>query len=108
MTRSNDEPYRQYNFQVERTDEDAVRITLTDPPQETAPANGKVRHVEINQDSDRDSDGIRVHYDFNRDGFVVEQPRPVITKLKDGSTTDELDWVEVGFFQSWMQKPVRL
>ncbi len=49
----------------------------------------------------RASDGIRVHYDYNRDGFVVEQPRDHYVKLSDKSYDTVTDWIEVGFFQSW-------
>ena len=82
------------NFHVDRWGQD-VHVTLTypgigDPRQAT--------HIVVNQESVRASDGLRLHYDYDRDGFVVEQNDPE----KDG--TDR--WVETGFFQSWaLQRP---
>ena len=61
---------------------------------------GRCTHVVINQESVRASDGIRVHYDYQRDGFVIEQPK---SHMEDRGTYDEevIEWVETGFFGSW-------
>ena len=53
---------------------DTLRVELLYPPYEADPfGGGRIRYVELNQESVRASDGIRLHYDFDRDGFVVEQ-----------------------------------
>lgn len=91
----------QNNFHVTK-DGDTLRVDLTYPPYTDAEnINGKCRFVYVNQESVRASDGVRLYYDFDRDGFVVEQPKPRLVALgKDSYDTVE-DWIEVGFFQSW-------
>lgn len=58
-----------------------------------------IKYFEIDQESVRASDGIRLHYDYDRDGWIIEQP----TKLCWSSTDTECDmgWKEVAFIQSW-------
>ena len=93
------------NFHVSKHG-DELSVTLTYPPWTDADnRNGQCRHIRINQEAVRASDGIRVHYDYTRDGFVVEQPRPFL--VKKGETRNSISyesgetWIEVGFFQSW-------
>jgi len=50
--------------------------------------------VEISLVDIRASDGIRVSYDFDRDGWVIKQP----TTNVDGEQTG---WQEVAFAKSW-------
>ena len=84
------------NFDIYKND-DVLIVNLTYPPYKDSDNKyGKCQHVEINQESVRASDGIRVHYDYDRDGFVIEQPIPaedIINKK----------WVEVAFVASWGQ-----
>jgi hypothetical protein len=55
----------------------------------------------------RASDGIRIHYDFKRDGWVICQPRysQVPVYKSDGKTVDyymeKEEWIETAFVQSW-------
>jgi hypothetical protein len=70
---------------------------------------GHVTHIEIGLMDVRAADGIRVWYDFDRDGFVVEQPwTEEIEITQPGATYRSFDtvehWQEVGFFQSWALK----
>lgn len=60
-----------------------------------------VKHVEIGLSDVRASDSIRAHYDFERDGWVVEQSY-INEVQKDGyiDATGE-QWEEVGFFGAW-------
>jgi len=51
------------------------------------------KYLEIELDHVRASDGIRVSYDFERDGWAIEQS----SDLKD----DDPDWQEVAFVRSW-------
>ncbi len=90
------------NFHVTRNN-DAVNITLTYPPWTDADnTRNQVRYVEVNQESVRASDGIRLHYDYQRDGFVVEQPQVKYVPGKEPNCLDMVEtWIEVGFFQSW-------
>lgn len=89
-----------------------LQLDITYPPRTDAEENpsNKVRFVEINQESVRASDGIRVHYDYDRDGFAVEQPRDTIKIIKrDGERVLETasieEWIEVGFFRSHAFQP---
>lgn len=88
------------NFHVAKHG-DELHVELTYPPWTDADnKNGQCRHIHINQEAVRASDGIRVHYDYSRDGFVVEQPRPYMV-LEDDCYHCRETWIEVGFFQSW-------
>ena len=56
-----------------------------------------VRYFEVNQESVRVTDGIRLHYNYDRDGWVIEQP----TKLIWLEEPCDMGWKEVAFIQSW-------
>lgn len=59
-------------------------------------------YLEVGLVDVRAADGIRLHYDFDRDGFVVEQPKPIVEKVDEtGCIHCGEEWIEVGFFQSW-------
>jgi hypothetical protein len=88
------------NFHVAKHG-DELDIRLTYPPWSDADnKTGQCRHVRINQEAVRASDGIRVHYDYVRDGFVIEQPRPYMV-LENGVYDCRETWIEVAFCQSW-------
>lgn len=60
----------------------------------------KINEIEIGLSDVRASDGIKIHYDFERDGYVVEQP--YFIEVDKGDYIDQgIDWKETGFFQSW-------
>lgn len=46
----------------------------------------------------RASDGIRIHYDFDRDGWVIEQIKHTEGLMHEGT------WQEMGYFESWALK----
>ena len=95
-------PYGEHpdNFHIER-ESDTLIVGLTYPPWTDADnKNAQVRHIQINQEAVRSSDGIRVHYDYDRDGFVVEQPKYKMVE-KVGYSEEMIEWAETGFFQSW-------
>ena len=97
-----DSQYGQHpdNFHLARDDKTLI-VELTYPPWTDAEnKHGQVRHVQINQEAVRASDGIRVHYDYDRDGFVVEQPKFHMVD-RDGCSEEMREGIEVGFFQSW-------
>jgi hypothetical protein len=88
------------NFHVDKRGAE-VHVTLTYPPWTDADnKNDQCRYVCVDQEAVRASDGVRLYYDYQRDGFVVEQPRPYM-KLIDGCYHCEQTWIEVGFFESW-------
>ena len=94
------------NFHIAKRD-DTVHVELTYPPWTDADnSHDQCRHVFVNQESVRASDGIRVHYDYDRDGFVIEQPEPYEVKGKPtshGTPVYEIreKWIEVAFCRSW-------
>jgi hypothetical protein len=53
-----------------------------------------VKAIEIGLMAVRASDGIRIEYDFDRDGWVIKQPGG-----------DSSDWQEVAFVESWARSP---
>lgn len=88
------------NFHVAK-DGDTLRVDLTYPPWTDADnKHDQCRYVWVDQEATRASDGVRLHYDYQRDGFVVEQPKPWM-ELIDGCYHSRDEWIEVGFFPSW-------
>lgn len=61
-----------------------------------------IKHLVINQCSVRASDGVRLHYDYDRDGFVIEQASKWEWDEKD--EVCDPDWQEVAFVQSWARE----
>lgn len=89
------------NFHINK-DGDTLDVQLTYPPWGAADnKNDQVRYVLFDQEAVRASDGVRLHYDYERDGVVVEQPRPRLIRTGPSSYEDEITWIEVGFFKSW-------
>lgn len=78
---------------------DEAHITLMYP---NVPES-KFRHVLVNQCSVRASDGIRMHYDYERDGFVIEQASKWQWDVDDEAC--DPDWQEVAFVESWARDP---
>src|SRR4051812_44429429 len=58
-----------------------------------------IKFIEINQESVRASDGIRLTYDYARDGWSIQQPTILVWR-SDDKVCDE-GWKEVAFVQSW-------
>lgn len=94
------------NFEVVKH-HDEVHVSVLYPPRSNAENQlphadaARCRYVVVQQESVRASDGVRLHYDYARDGFVVEQPHERLVKTSDNTYESETDWVEVGFFRSW-------
>lgn len=78
---------------------DTLEVELWYPPMQKGPTSaGRVRYVELDQVNVRASDGVRMHYDYERDGWVVEQPKRLSFDM--GELQDP-QWTEVAFVQSW-------
>ncbi len=83
---------------------DELHVELTYPPwADIDNKHDQCRYICVNQEAVRASDGIRLHYNYKRDGFVVEQPKPWM-EFVDGVYESRTTWKEVGFFQSWEYK----
>lgn len=86
--------YASNNFDVSRRG-DTLIVNLTYPKVDES----KVKFVEVDQESVRASDGIRLTYDYERDGWSIQQP----TRLTWPSGDEACDngWKETAFVQSW-------
>jgi len=83
------------NVRVERNGNE-VHVDLVYPSYTPDEAPERCHYVVVNQESVRASDGVRLSYDYGRDGWVIEQPHV------NEETGDER-WVETAFVQSWAQ-----
>ena len=59
---------------------------------------GKCKYVYVNQESARATDGVRLWYDYNRDGWVIEQASTF--QWADDDKVLDHDWREVAFVKS--------
>jgi len=80
--------YRANNFHISRN-ENELSVELTYPQVNTY---GGCQYILVDQESVRASDGIRLHYDYERDGWVIEQP------------DNNENWKETAFAQSWARE----
>lgn len=64
---------------------------------------GNATHVEIGLLDVRAADSIRIHYDFGRDGYAIEQAGRFEWDVED--ETCDPDWQEVAFVQAWARDP---
>lgn len=62
---------------------------------------GSTKYVEIGLTDVRAADSIRIHYDFERDGYVIEQASKFEWKLNEDMDSD---WQEVAFVQAWARE----
>lgn len=71
------------------------------------PRTSPKQHLEIDLSDVRAADGIRVHYDFSRDGWAIEQASTFEWEV-DGDGGDDLvcnpDWQEVVFVKAWARE----
>jgi len=66
------------------------------------PRTSKVKFIEVGLMDVRANDGMRIHYDFGRDGWAIEQP----TKLEwEADEKPDPHWKEVAFIQAWALMP---
>ena len=97
-------PDNPLNVRIVKSD-DTVSVDLVYPPRTEADnAARRCRYVEIGLECVRASDGFRVHYDFERDGWCVEQQSKFSwTAEEDHASGGNPDrgWKETGFIQSW-------
>lgn len=75
------------------------------------PDRNKNQYLEIGLCDVRGADGLRISYDFNRDGWVVKQASTFCwgdgedgyPEWDENSDNNE-DWQEVAFIQAWGRK----
>ncbi len=63
---------------------------------------GRPKYLQISLTDVRAADDIRVFYDFERDGWVIEQAS--IFEWLLGDTMCDPDWAEVAFIQAWARE----
>jgi hypothetical protein len=64
------------------------------------PRSGDVQTIDIDLVDVRANDGLRIRYDFDRDGWVIMQPKRVLQDTGPGTAEIET-WHEVFFAQAW-------
>ena len=67
-------------------------------------SDGAAKYIEVGLMDVRAADGIRISYDFGRDGYIVEQASTFQWEVDD-PVCDE-DWQEVAFIQAWAREKV--
>lgn len=60
------------------------------------------QHIEVGLVAVRAADSIRIHYDFGRDGFVIEQASRFEWAADD--PVRDPDWQEVAFVKAWARE----
>lgn len=84
-------------WDVLEVDSDTQEIALWYPRLEE-----NVKYIEVTLSDVRAADGIRVHYDFDRDGWVIEQASTFSWDADDEKC--DPDWQEVAFIQAWARE----
>lgn len=65
------------------------------------PRSNEVDTVEIGLSDVRAADSIRIKYDFERDGWVILQPRSYHPHIEGNSYDYAEEWIESAFCQAW-------
>lgn len=76
-------------------DEKVVRIEINHP------RNNVIDTVEIDISCVRAIDEIRIKYDFERDGWVIYQPRDYYVKVDENRYEHLEEWIESAFCPAW-------
>lgn len=88
------------NFHVAKLGPE-LHVTLTYPPRTDADnKDNQCRFVVVEQESVRNADGLRLWFDFKRNGWVVEQNAPTMDAF-DGGHRHTDHWQEVFFAPAW-------
>jgi hypothetical protein len=62
----------------------------------------EVKQIQIGLMDVRVADDIRVSYDFDRNGWVVQQAS--VFEWEPGDTEQDHGWTEVAFIKAWSQR----
>lgn len=75
---------------------DTVHLDLWYPRSDDNPTHLQVGLMDV-----RAADDIRIHYDFDRDGYVIEQASTFRWDADDEE--QDPDWQEVAFVKAWQR-----
>lgn len=93
-------PYRASSLEVIKGDQivkpEDIQVELEHPRSEDRPEG-----VRIDLSDVRASDGIRVSYDFERDGWSIQQPKTTHPWINGNTYGLHEEWIETAFVQSW-------
>lgn len=107
VTKIHDSPYggSPHNFHIARHGDELI-VEITYPPRsDEGNPNDQVRYVQVDQESVRASDGVRLFYDYERDGWVIQQAsRFSWATAEDANAPTAEDWQEVAFIESWARQ----
>lgn len=65
-------------------------------------ADKPIKQLEVGLMDVRAADSIRIHYDFDRDGWVVEQA--ALFEFPSDEREHDEDWQEVAFIKAWARE----
>lgn len=83
------------NIDVLQVGENVVEVDIN------YPRNSPIDTIEIELFDMRAADALRVQYDYERDGWVMSQPRQYYVPLGDDSFDLEIEWIESAFCPAW-------
>jgi hypothetical protein len=66
------------------------------------PRNQAIKFVEVGLMDVRAADSIRIEYDFERDGYSIQQASTFEWDIEDEECNS--DWQEVAFVQAWARE----
>lgn len=87
-----------------------IEVDLLYPPPHDPPLPGdypseRARYVEVDLCDVRATDPIRIYFDFDRNGYVVEQPRRTDVLVRSEGEADYYDerveWIEQAFLPAF-------
>lgn len=65
------------------------------------------QHIEVGLMDLRAADSIRIRYDFERDGYVIEQAAIFEwNSMAEANAPNAADWQEVAFIDSWARQRI--
>ena len=87
---------KKYNGEL-RIHNDTMYVDLWYPE-----VDGNPKYVDLDLMHVRAADSIRIHYDFERDGWAIEQASTFSWPSSDPEC--DPDWQEVAFVQAWARE----
>lgn len=81
------------------------RINLSYPPRPGESEANRDKYIEVGLIDLRSADSIRISYDFDRDGWKIEQSSVFECPAEEAEKNpDWQDWQEVAFIKAWARE----